>query len=987
MNNISLKNKILLILAIPIAVIILLSGTVIYEKIKEQNSNKETKAYLEFSIDSNELLSKLQLERDVSLIYLNSYGKEYKNRLISHRENTRKKIEKLDKFLLSLDNNIYSNDVAKKINLLKKELVKINYIRKKVDEISISDKKLNDYYTKLIKTILSFMDNILSYSNDGILSKKLQSYISISNITEYASQERILLRDIFEKGSFSNNEYFQFSSLVSSQNTFSNIFAKVAQEVQIKEFNKIKICVECKEVEKYRNILFNKSKKDQIISHIRELAGFGGLVHNFKNYIIRGEDKYLNGIQKYHTGILRDINKYRRINNITKEEKRLLKKIKNVFNTYMGNMLDISDYKKEQRSINDIDMLTKVIHSEALSALNILTKSMFGTDDKKWFEISSKRIDFFNVLNEKISKDIKNYIEEKNTNLNNEFIFISIFVISMIIMVLIISSYMTKKIVNSLSTFKEGLEHFFLYVIREKEYLKPMKIDGTDEFGQMTEDMNAQIKKIKKIIEQDKKVVSEISDIMGKVSNGFFEYKIHEKGGTLEVESLRVIINQMISYTKQKVNNINKVLDNYAIGNYKFRLNDDEKIGMYGDFGTLSSGAILLGQSTSQLVAMITNAGQELESNTVTLTKSSKVLSNSANEQAASLEETAASIEQITNNMKLSGEDVVKMADIADELNSSAISGNELASKTSTSMDEINEKVSAISDAISIIDKIAFQTNILSLNAAVEAATAGEAGKGFAVVAQEVRNLAGRSADAAKEIKKLVEDASTKSNEGKSISTNMINGYENLSSKIVDTKNIIDNVSVAIKEQESGMIQINDAITLLDEMTQNNATTSSNIDTLSKEVANLSTRLLGITKQAQINDKYYSMVDDIDLIQDISKYKNDHINFKKDYFTDLDSFRTCTITDCKSCNLGVWITQMENENKAYSRSPEWNNLKQSHEKIHNKVQVYMDLNTKRVANKILKQAAKEIEDTTMEVFNSLNDIAVVNTRISRESNY
>nr|WP_072680269.1 nitrate- and nitrite sensing domain-containing protein [Arcobacter sp. LA11] len=986
MNNISLKNKIFLILAIPIVVIVLLSIDLIYTKIKEQNSIKKTKTYLEFSIDSNELLSKLQLERDISLIYLNSYGKEYKNELNSHRNNTKLKIKEIDKFLSSFDEQLHSQNVKKKIDLLKIELKKIDSIRMKVDNISISDDKLSEYYSKLIKTILSFMDNVLNYTNDAALSKKLQAYISIANITEYASLERILLRQIFEKGSFSNNEYYKFSSLVSSQNTFSNIFIKIANLEQISEFKKMQTCKDCKEVEEYRNILFNKSKKNQIISHIRELAGYGGLIHNFKNYVITGDDKYSNKIQKYHTSILRDLNKYRRIKGVTKEEKKLLKKIKNVFDNYMGSMLDVTDYKRDNKSIEEIDSLIEIVDNEAISALSTLSKSMSNADDKTWFDISSKRINYLNALNKKVSKNIKTYIENKNNEINIEFILISIFVLIILIIVFVISTLMTKKIVNSLSTFKDGLEDFFLYVIREKEHLQPMEIKGSDEFAKMTHDMNEQIKKIERIIEQDKKVVVEISDVMGKVSNGFFEYKIHERGATREVESLREIINKMISYTKQKVNNINKVLDNYAMGNYQFRLNEEEKIGMYGDFGTLSTGAVLLGQSTSQLVAMITNAGQELESNTEVLTRSSQILSNSANEQASSLEETAASIEEITSNMKSSSQDVVKMSNIAEELNSSAKNGNELATKTSLSMDEINEKVSAISDAISVIDKIAFQTNILSLNAAVEAATAGEAGKGFAVVAQEVRNLAGRSADAAKEIKSLVEDASQKSNEGKDIATNMINGYSNLSSKIVDTRDIIDNVTTAIKEQEGGMIQINDAISLLDQMTQKNATTSSNIDNLSKEVANLSTRLLGITAQAEINEKYYSMVDDIDLIQEISKYKNDHINFKKTYFKDLDSFKTCNVKDCKSCDLGIWISQVENQNKVYTNSIEWNTLKQTHENVHKKVENYINLNAKRADNKVLKQSAKEIEDATSEVFNSLNDIAVINTQILREKN-
>ena len=142
-------------------------------------------------------------------------------------------------------------------------------------------------------------------------------------------------------------------------------------------------------------------------------------------------------------------------------------------------------------------------------------------------------------------------------------------------------------------------------------------------------------------------------------------------------------------------------------------------------------------------------------------------------------------------------------------------------------MDEINVQVNLINDAISIIDQIAFQTNILSLNAAVEAATAGEAGKGFAVVAQEVRNLAARSAEAAKEIKTIVENATSKANQGKDIANNMIEGYKELNQNISQTINLISDIEMSSKEQLSGIEQINDAVNSLDQQTQQNAAVAS----------------------------------------------------------------------------------------------------------------------------------------------------------------
>jgi methyl-accepting chemotaxis protein len=198
-------------------------------------------------------------------------------------------------------------------------------------------------------------------------------------------------------------------------------------------------------------------------------------------------------------------------------------------------------------------------------------------------------------------------------------------------------------------------------------------------------------------------------------------------------------------------------------------------------------------------------------------------LNISSNEAAASLEETAAAIEEITSNIRNNTQNIAKMASFSSSVTKSANDGETLANQTTVAMDEINTQVNLINEAISIIDQIAFQTNILSLNAAVEAATAGEAGKGFAVVAQEVRNLASRSAEAAKEIKTIVENATKKANQGKEIANYMINGYKELNQNISQTINLISDIEMSSKEQLMGIEQINDAVNSLDQQTQQNA--------------------------------------------------------------------------------------------------------------------------------------------------------------------
>jgi methyl-accepting chemotaxis protein len=261
-------------------------------------------------------------------------------------------------------------------------------------------------------------------------------------------------------------------------------------------------------------------------------------------------------------------------------------------------------------------------------------------------------------------------------------------------------------------------------------------------------------------------------------------------------------------------------LNAYTQGDYRPTINLD---GMQEDIIKLAQGINELGRALNELSKVNYENGLILKNGSTQLTRNVSTMTHAANAQATSLEETSVALDEITKSMQNSNQNTVQMSKYAEELTASANDGEKLANETTLSMDNINVQVLAINDAITVIDQIAFQTNILSLNAAVEAATAGEAGKGFAVVAAEVRNLATRSAQAAKEIKTLVENATAKANHGKEIASKMIKGYETLNNNIDLTMNLLKDVTVSSKEQEKAIMQINDSIGILDKNTQENA--------------------------------------------------------------------------------------------------------------------------------------------------------------------
>ena len=969
MNNLRLKNKIILILLIPIVAILILSSNLIYDKYKKERNMTETSSYILFTVKVSNLLTNLQKEREYFISYISSYGKENKVNLENQIKISEESLNELNIFLDDFKLLKSQNNLLNKLEDFKNSISNIKEFREESLQLKISSEELINYYGINIKNMVLFFDDLLVYSNTKELSKSSQAYVSLLNVIEKAYSEKNIVKNIFEHNNITNENYNDFISYVISQKSYLDVFIKNLSTSQSEFYgNEIK-SNSFKDVNDFRELIYIKTKKNIYLSEIREAIGYGGLIDSYKDFVITQNDNNLNKIQKSHTKMLKAIKSYKKLENISNNENMLLDEIQATFDLYMSKAYDGVDLNNT--NIND---------SKTQKALITLEKNIYGADFSKWEDVSSQRINSFEEIKKKIVEEMISNIQANTSELNNQIVLFLLFMTIFLSGIFIFILFMTNKISKSISIFEENLNSFFSYSMREKDSIILNEINGNDEFAIMTKNMNIQISKIEKIIEKDKNVVLEITDIMEKVNNGFFEYSIKGNAATNELQSLTEIINKMINQTKLKIDSLNILLNSYSVGDYKFKLDEVHKKGMYGDFGTLCSSTILLGQSSSELIAMIVNAGIELENNTKILTNSSNELSISSSEQASSLEQSSASLEQITVNIRNNNQNMNKMMHIANELNNAASIGSTSAKQTSLSMDEINDKVKAINEAITIIDQIAFQTNILSLNAAVEAATAGEAGRGFAVVAAEVRNLASRSAEAAREIKSLVESASIKSNEGKTIADDMIRGYDNLSNKIIETKDIIDNVSQFSKEQEIGIIQINETISRLDTATQKNAFTASRIDSLSHEVSKLSTRLLQITSQSKIEDKFFHMVENIDLIKEVSKYKNDHINFKKKHYEKLDNFESCQVLDCKSCNMGKWIITCENEKRNFASAKEWSILKSNHELVHNKIQQYILENSQKMQNKILRQTASDIEDATLKVFDSLNDILYIESK-------
>ena len=442
----------------------------------------------------------------------------------------------------------------------------------------------------------------------------------------------------------------------------------------------------------------------------------------------------------------------------------------------------------------------------------------------------------------------KNAISEKiNENLYKEIILY----IVLLVIILAILFFALIKILSPLKRFEDGLIFFFKYLKGEEKNIVKLNINTNDELGKMASEIDKQMEIIAKNLEVDRLFIEEIKKIVNRVKEGNLDLQLKQTTSNESLNELKNMLNDMIQTINVNVNeDINIILS--SLEKYS-KLNFVDSIA--NPTGNVAKGLNNLSNIINQMLQQNKENGLVLDDSSKILLENVNLLNKSSNETAVSLEETAAALEEITSTVANNTERISTMANHSKELSNSIEEGQKLANVTVESMDSINEQTQSIANAITIIDQIAFQTNILSLNAAVEAATAGEAGKGFAVVAQEVRNLASRSAEAAREIKSLVENATEKTNNGKKIADDMINGYIKLKENISKTTEVIHDISISSKEQRTSIEQINDVVTRLDRQTQNNASIANQTHDIATNTSKIAKKILETVNEKTFRNK------------------------------------------------------------------------------------------------------------------------------------
>ena len=778
LKNLPIKHKLLLMLILPLLSIAVFSGMIIFERFQEVSQSTQLIKDAEFFAQIGATTHNLQKERGTSVGFVSSKGAKLADKLPAMRSDS-------DKTLVTLTETIKQRISQDNANLQSTldSLAKLTALRQKADTFEIDGLTCAGQYTAIIQSLLELTNTVGKSSQNAQIMRGANTYSAYLNMKERAGRERAILAGIFAIDKVMLPNLLKLSSNFGEANASLQQFLQIAKPEQI-EFHKQ--TVTGKSVEEVERMRKHALEAGLDVPLGIESAYWFDTATTRINLMKQVEDKLVGDLLDEANAIKSAAIKTLIIISVLLVFVILLVvySIAKVTHTITQPLMLMKNTLVEVNRTGDyskkLDYQSHDEIGETAAAFNAMMTTLQEALSNVNKVMNAVALGEFNVgVDVQVNGDLNKLKDSVNETMGQ----------------LRITMFALNDVMNSLYN---------------ADFAKVIVANAKGNYKQILD---------KAMTSQDalRSMLSDIGSVMESVAAGDLNHRVTAEGRG-ELLTLKENINSTL-LSLGCLNEIVSVAQALADGD----LTQSVSTNYPGVFGQVTSSMNNTVQHLKDLITRVHDAAETIGTAAKEIAAGNNDLSHRTEEQAASLEQTSASMQELTSTVQQNNTHAEEANKMANDAAVIATRGVEVVHSVVTTMDEINTSSHRIVDIISVIDDIAFQTNILALNAAVEAARAGESGKGFAVVAVEVRNLAQRAANAAGEIKRLIDESVERVSGGTKQVTDAGKTMEEIVTSIRNVSKIINEITTASEEQTAGISQVNQAIRQMDDVTQQNA--------------------------------------------------------------------------------------------------------------------------------------------------------------------
>lgn len=826
-ERLSLTKKLLLIALVPLVSLVWFAQDELRNAYTIKTENQNTLVLANLSVAASALAHELQKERGMSAGYLGSKGSKFRSELISQHSTAAVKVNELGDFLAESQIDQTFPTLASQLSALEKGLDGLKSLRQQVLNQSLQTSSALASYTGLIAQLLDTSTILPKVTSIGEASNLGSAYVAFLQSKERAGIERAVMANTFAADAFAPGFHAKFQSLMVVQDTYMNMFRALSSPSDLEFVDRTLQGRAIDETVRMREVALERAVEGRFGID----SGYWFKMQTEKINLLKQVEDQLSAklralatdsLTSAHTTLMMTwvlcVATILLVLGITFVVSRVLMRqlgadpvrLQEVVNSIAagdlsmdldlgrpatGIFADAQTMQRNLRQRHEADQQTMAETGRVRQALDNVNGNVLIID-------STLNIIYVNDAIGEMLDQMGHAFRQSNPAYDRNALIdapISVFLDSQDLSVLSLDT------LQSATKLEKTLGNYTIEIIANPVF----NADG--------ERLGAVMEWVDKT--DALAIEAQVTHVVQRALQGELSARIdmQEKSGFYA--TLSDGVNQLMNVSESVIGDAKRVLSAMADGKLDQRITSDYE----GDYQSLRNDTNATVDKLNEVVSSIHDTSESVRTGANEIALGNTDLSQRTEEQAESLSETASSMAAVTDIVKTNADNAVVADKISTEASSQAQQGGLVVDKAVQAMNEINEASKKIFDIITVIDEIAFQTNLLALNASVEAARAGEQGRGFAVVASEVRNLAGRSASAAREIKHLIEDSGRKVEEGSRLVNQSGDTLNQIVVSVDKVSVIISDIASSSQEQVDGISDIRTSIDQMEEITQQNA--------------------------------------------------------------------------------------------------------------------------------------------------------------------